>query len=365
MPASAGVASVGEERVRSVLARVGVTEATIGIATHRALVSDLLRASLSAHRPRVDTNPPREGHGYTLAMLHEMLTQRIVADNDQDARYWRDRLHEIAYYLDLDYLYKRIPDRPRVESHVTLTEGRYGGRPCVGESRVPLHIVDHVERARGLAAAKEDYPHVAHLIEPALRLYREHIRPRVEDAKLLPCPFSTLLPCPFCGAEAEVVVGDEIALAQCTRVKMHRIYADGDNNAIQEVADAWNQRAAFSEREPKAWVRVSANLKACPDCGDVTLEGFVECIECGCEPTDDISWRNASYDFRASQEPPGETLGWVVVAERNGRHHVATELEILHAYGGVSAPLALDWYRENRPGYTYTLARVIPETEEG
>lgn len=36
----------------------------------------------------------------------------------------------------------------------------------------------------------------------------------------------------------------------------------------------------------------TANLKACPACGDVTLEGFTECTECGHQPADDDRWRN-------------------------------------------------------------------------
>lgn len=53
-----------------------------------------------------------------------------------------------------------------------------------------------------------------------------------------------LLPCPFCGGEARLVEGEESAYVQCREVKMHRaMFFDGDNDAANTVAEAWNRRA--------------------------------------------------------------------------------------------------------------------------
>tara|TARA_R110000868_G_scaffold118010_1_gene313150 strand:+ start:118 stop:336 length:219 start_codon:yes stop_codon:yes gene_type:complete len=58
-----------------------------------------------------------------------------------------------------------------------------------------------------------------------------------------------LLPCPFCGGEARLVEGEESAYVQCREVKMHRaMFFDGDNDAANTVAEAWNRRALPAER---------------------------------------------------------------------------------------------------------------------
>lgn len=52
-----------------------------------------------------------------------------------------------------------------------------------------------------------------------------------------------LKPCPFCGGDAEIREGEEMAYVQCLRMSMHKaIFYDGDNNAAAEVAEQWNRR---------------------------------------------------------------------------------------------------------------------------
>jgi hypothetical protein len=54
-----------------------------------------------------------------------------------------------------------------------------------------------------------------------------------------------LLPCPFCGGEVHLVEGEECAYVQCLDVKFHRaLWLDGDNNAANDVREAWNRRAS-------------------------------------------------------------------------------------------------------------------------
>ena len=57
-----------------------------------------------------------------------------------------------------------------------------------------------------------------------------------------------LKPCPFCGGEARLIRGDEVAAVQCANHAFHRLILDGDNNAAAEVIAAWNNRPAEQER---------------------------------------------------------------------------------------------------------------------
>lgn len=57
-------------------------------------------------------------------------------------------------------------------------------------------------------------------------------------------------PCPFCGFECELVesADGEAAYVQCVGVKFHRmLWLDGDNNAANDVREAFAQRSSNSE----------------------------------------------------------------------------------------------------------------------
>lgn len=63
----------------------------------------------------------------------------------------------------------------------------------------------------------------------------------------------------------------------------------------------WEPETPVSNREkvqpgePVGWLVVEqgSELKCCPECGGLALEGQEECTPCGCHPTDDTSWRIA------------------------------------------------------------------------
>lgn len=57
-----------------------------------------------------------------------------------------------------------------------------------------------------------------------------------------------------------------------------------------------------------AWVWAGpefGELKLCPSCGKATLEGFVECSDCGHAPSDDETWRKVRTAYYASPAPQG------------------------------------------------------------
>lgn len=52
-------------------------------------------------------------------------------------------------------------------------------------------------------------------------------------------------------------------------------------------------RADVNTYRPRAWQTVedATELKACPDCGEATLEDHEICPSCGTWPIDDTTWR--------------------------------------------------------------------------
>lgn len=62
---------------------------------------------------------------------------------------------------------------------------------------------------------------------------------------------------------------------------------------VKEPGDAWLVVAAGSE------------MKACPGCGALNMEGQVQCTDCGLEPEDDHSWRVAGRIPRCMRPDSG------------------------------------------------------------
>lgn len=83
-----------------------------------------------------------------------------------------------------------------------------------------------------------------------------------------------------------------------------------------------------------AWVQVedTRNLKACPACGALALEGETECTACGCVPDDDEAWRNAPMERSACALLDAlERYAWTIrqVSERpNGAGGFAWEIRV-------------------------------------
>lgn len=50
---------------------------------------------------------------------------------------------------------------------------------------------------------------------------------------------------------------------------------------------------------PEAWRMVvdASELKQCPRCEELALEGETVCASCGCDPSDDMTWRYQRWHF--------------------------------------------------------------------
>jgi hypothetical protein len=102
--------------------------------------------------------------------------------------------------------------------------------------------------------------------------------------------------CSVCGAGyIGSRAGEECGVEGCDG-RLYFVVAETGGGEPRSVAWVW-AGPEFSE------------LKLCPTCGEATLEGFVECSDCGHAPSDDETWRKvraAYYAVPTAAEPERE-----------------------------------------------------------